>query len=135
MSILDPEYDGEIVTLGIQSWPADRVGASVDSVDEQYAPRWHPWVMGETAISVATLFRDGANHVRPTSATRGGRRGVEEIIMRDGRYLIVPWGGGREAERDLGTDRAAAVAHLYGRLASLNAGFIPQGQMRMDLGL
>ena len=135
MSVLDPEYDGEIVTLGIRLWPLDRAGASVDSVDERYAPRWQPWINGETAICVATLFRSGRNHVLPTSATRSGQHGVEEIIMRDGRYLIVPWGGDRDAERDLGTDRAVAVAHLRERLATLNAEFSPQGQMRMELGL
>jgi len=64
---------------------------------------------------------------------------VWEIILRDGRYLIVPWGGGRDAEVDLGTDRAVALAHLQERLAHLQERLAtlttvePRGQMRLAL--
>ena len=122
MSVTDPEYDGEIVTLGIRIFE----GVADD------LPRWQPWIAGETAHCVASLYRQGANHVRPTSATRGSTRGVWEIILRDGRYLIVPWGGGRDAEVDLGTDRAVALAHLQERLATLTT-VEPRGQMELAL--
>ena len=122
MNVTDPEYDGEIVTLGIRIFE----GVAGD------LPRWQPWIAGETAHCVASLYRHGANHVRPTSATRGSTRGVWEIIVRDGRYAVVPWGGGRDAEVDLGTDRAVALAHLEERLATLTA-TEPRGQMELGL--
>ena len=122
MSITDPEYDGEIVTLMIHVFDAP----------EADLPAWHPWTPGETARLVGCITRRSANHVRPTSATAGTARGVEELIVRDGRYLVVPWGGGREAERDLGTDRAVAVAQLRERLAMLTA-VEPAGQMELGL--
>jgi hypothetical protein len=122
MSVTDPEYDGEIVTLAI------RISEGV--ADD--LPRWQPWIAGETARRVASLYRDGANHVRPTSVTQGSTRGVWEIILRDGRYAVVPWGAGRDAETDLGTDRAVALAHLEERLAALTVGE-PKGQMELGL--
>ena len=120
MNVTDPEYDGEIVTLGICDAVADDL------------PRWQPWIAGETARCVASLYRDGANHVRRTSVTQGSTRGVWEIILRDGRYAVVPWGGGRDAEVDLGTDRAVALAHLQERLAALTV-TEPRGQMELGL--
>jgi hypothetical protein len=122
MSVTDPEYDGEIVTLGIRIFE----GVAGD------LPRWQPWIAGETAHCVASLYRHGANHVRPTSATQGSTRGVLEIIVRDGRYAVVPWGAGRDAEVDLGTDRAVALAHLEELLATLTA-VEPRGQMELGL--
>ena len=122
MNVTDPEYDGEIVTLGIRIFE----GVADD------LPRWQPWIAGETAHCVASLYRHGANHVRPTSATQGSTRGVWEIILRDGRYAVVPWGGARDTEVDLGTDRAVALAHLQERLAALTA-TEPRGQMELGL--
>ena len=122
MNVTDPEYDGEIVTLGIRIFE----GVAGD------LPRWRPWIAGETAHCVASLYRHGANHVRPTSATRGSTRGVWEIIVRDGRYAVVPWGAGRDAETDLGTDRAVALAHLEERLATVRPAQ-PRGQMELGL--
>ena len=122
MNVTGPEYDGEIVTLGIRIFE----GVADD------LPRWQPWIAGETAHCVASLYRQGANHVRPTSATQGSTRGVWEIILRDGRYAVVPFGGGRDAEVDLGTDRAVALAHLQKRLATLTA-VEPRGQMELGL--
>jgi hypothetical protein len=122
MSVTDPEYDGVIVTLGIRIFE----GVAGD------LPRWQPWIAGETAHCVASLYRHGANHVRPTSATQGSTRGVLEIIVRDGRYAVVPWGAGRDAEVDLGTDRAVALAHLEELLATLTA-VEPAGQMELGL--
>lgn len=122
MSVTDPEYDGEIVTLGIRIFE----GVADD------LPRWQPWIAGETAHRVASLYRVGANHVKPTSATQGSMRGVWEIILRDGRYAVVPRGGGRDAETDLGTDRAVALAHLEERLTALTA-VEPRGQMELGL--
>jgi len=122
VSVTDPEYDGEIVTLGIRIFE----GVAGD------LSRWQPWIAGETAHCVASLYRVGANHVKRTSVTQGSTRGVWEIILRDGRYAVVPWGGGRDAEVDLGTDRAIALAHLEERLATLTAGQ-PRGQMELGL--
>jgi len=122
MSVTDPEYDGEIVTLGIRIFE----GVADD------LPRWQPWIAGETAHCVASLYRVGANHVRRTSVTQGSTRGVWEIILRDGRYAVVPWGGGRDAETDLGTDRAVALAYLEERLRALTA-TEPRGQMELGL--
>jgi len=122
VNVTDPEYDGEIVTLGIRIFE----GVADD------LPRWRPWIAGETAHCVASLYRVGANHVTRTSATQGSMRGVWEIILRDGRYAVVPWGGGRDAESDLGTDRAVALAHLQERLATLTA-TEPRGQMELGL--
>ena len=122
MNVTDPEYDGEIVTLGIRIFK----GKAGD------LPRWQPWIAGETAHCVASLYRHGVNHVWPTRVTRRSVRGVWEIILRDGRYAVVPWGGGRDAETDLGTDRATALAHLQDRLATLTA-VGPRGQMELGL--
>ena len=122
MNVLDPEYDGEVVTLTIHVFDAP----------EADLPAWHPWTPGETARMVGCITRRGQNHVRPTSATAGTARGVEEIIMRDGRYLIVPWGVGGWPSHDLGTDRAAAVAQLRERLAMLTA---VEHAGQMELGL
>jgi hypothetical protein len=122
MSVTDPEYDGEIVTLGIRIFE----GVADD------LPRWQPWIAGETARCVASLYRDGANHVKRTSVTSGSTRGVWEIILRDGRYAIVPFGGARATEVDLGTDRAVALAHMEERLRALTA-TEPRGQMELGL--
>jgi hypothetical protein len=122
MSVTDPEYDGEIVTLGIRIFE----GVADD------LPRWQPWIAGETARCVASLYREGANHVKRTSVTSGSIRGVWEIILRDGRYAIVPFGGARATEVDLGTDRAVALAHLEERLRALTA-TEPRGQMELGL--
>ena len=122
MNVTDPEYDGEIVTLGICIYE----GVADD------LPRWQPWIAGETARCVASLYREGANHVKRTSVTSGSLRGVWEIILRDGRYAILPFGGGRDTEVDLGTDRAVALAHLEERLATLTA-TEPKGQMELGL--
>ena len=122
MSIADPEYDGEIVTLTIHVFDAP----------EADLPAWHPWTPGETARMVGCITRRSANHVRPTSATQGTARGVEELIVRDGRYLIVPCHVGGWPSHDLGTDRAAAVAQLRERLAMLTAAE-PAGQMELGL--
>ena len=110
MSILDPEYDGEIVTLTIHVFDAPE----------------------ETARLVGCITRRSANHVRPTSATRGKTSGVEDLIVRDGRYLIVPCHVDGWPSHDLGTDRAAAVAQLRERLAMLTA-VEPAGQMELGL--
>lgn len=122
MSVLDPEYDGEVVTLTIHVFDAP----------EADLPAWHPWTPGETARMVGCITRRGQNHVRPTSATQGTARGVEELIVRDGRYYLVPCGVGGWPSHDLGTDRAAAVAHLRERLATLTA-VQPAGQMELGL--
>jgi len=122
VNVTDPEYDGEIVTLGIRIFE----GVADD------LPRWQPWIAGETARLVGCITRYGNNHVRPTSATRGKTSGVLDLIVRDGRYAVVPWGAGRDAETDLGTDRAVALAHLQERLATLTA-TEPRGQMEFEL--
>ena len=122
MSITDPEYDGEIVTLTIHVFDAP----------EADLPAWHPWTPGETARLVGCITRRSANHVRPTNATRGKTSGVEELIVRDGRYLIVPCHVDGWPSHDLGTDRAAAVAQLRERLAILTA-VEPAGQMELGL--
>ena len=122
MSITDPEYDGEVVTLTIHVFDAP----------EADLPAWHPWTPGETARMVGCITRRGQNHVRPTSATAGTARGVEELIVRDGRYLIVPCHVDGWPSHDLGTDRAAAVAQLRERLAMLTA-VEPAGQMELGL--
>ena len=122
MSVLDPEYDGEIVTLTVHVFD----GAEAD------LPAWHPWTPGETARLVGCITRRSANHVRPTSATRGKTSGVEDLIVRNGRYSIVEWGIDGAVGEDLGTDRAAAVAQLRERLAMLTA-VEPAGQMELGL--
>ena len=122
MSVLDPEYDGEVVTLTIHVFDAP----------EADLPAWHPWTPGETARMVGCITRRSANHVRPTSATAGTARGVEELIVRDGRYLIVPCHVDGLPSHDLGTDRAAAVAQLRERMAMLTA-VQPAGQMELGL--
>ena len=122
MSILDPEYDGEVVTLTIHVFDAP----------EADLPAGHPWTPGETARLVGCITRRSANHIRPTSATRGKTSGVEELIVRDGRYLIVPCHVDGLPSHDLGTDREAAVAQLRERLASLTA-VEPAGQMELGL--
>jgi len=122
VNVTDPEYDGEIVTLGIRIFE----GVADD------LPRWQPWIAGETAHCVGSITRYGNNHVRPTSATCGKTSGVLDLIVRDGRYAVVPWGAGRDAEVDLGTDRAVALAHLEERLAALTVGE-PRGQMELGL--
>lgn len=122
MSILDPQYDGEVVTLTIHVFDAP----------EADLPAWHPWTPGETARLVGCITRRGQNHVRPTSATAGTAHGVEELIVRDGRYLIVEWGIDGAVGKDVGTDRAAAVAQLRERLAKLTA-VEPAGQMELGL--
>ena len=122
MSITDPEYDGEVVTLTIHVFDAP----------EADLPAWHPWTPGETARMVGCITRRSANHVRPTSATQGTARGVEELIVRDGRFYLVPCGVGGWPSHDLGTDRAAAVAQLRERLAMLTT-VEPAGQMELGL--
>ena len=122
MSITDPEYDGEIVTLTIHVFDAP----------EADLPAWHPWTPGETARMVGCITRRSANHVRPTSATAGTARGVEELIVRDGRYSIVEWCIDGAVGVDVGTDRAAAVAQLRERMAMLTA-VEPAGQMELGL--
>jgi hypothetical protein len=122
VNVLDPEYDGEVVTLTIHVFDAP----------EADLPAWHPWMPGETARMVGCITRRGQNHVRPTSATQGTARGVEELIVRDGRYYLVPCGVDGWPSHDLGTDSAAAVAHLRERLATLTA-VEPAGQMELGL--
>ena len=122
MSVLDPEYDGEVVTLMIHVFDAP----------EADLPAWHPWTPGETARLVGCITRRGQNHVRPTSATAGALRGVEELIVRDGRYSIVKWGIDGAVGEDVGTDRAAAVAQLRERLA-MSMAVEPAGQLELGL--
>ena len=122
MSVTDPEYDGEVVTLTIHVFDAP----------EADLPAWHPWTPGETARMVGCITRRGQNHVRPTSATAGTARGVEELIVRDGRYSIVEWGIDGAVGEDVGTDRAVAVAQLRERMAMLTAAE-PAGQMELGL--
>ena len=122
MSVIDPEYAGEVVTLTIHVFDAP----------EADLPAWHPWTLGETARLVGCITRRSANHVRPTSATQGSMRGLEELIVRDGRYLIVPCHVDGWPSHDLGADREVAVSHLRDRLATLTA-VEPAGQMELGL--